>query len=172
VFDFRRFREIADEVGAKLLVDMAHFAGLVAGGAHPSPFPHAHVVTSTAHKTLRGPRGGLVLCKERYAKDLDRTVFPGVQGGPLMHIIAAKAVALRIAQTDQFKERQRQTIANAQAFADELIAGGIDVLTGGTDVHLVLVDLTNTGLDGKTAEDRLEERVADTLGDRPAGEAA
>ena len=155
--DFAAFREIADSVGAKLMVDMAHFAGLVAAGEHPSPVPHADVVTTTIHKTIGGPRSGMILCKEELAADINRSVFPGQQGGPLMHIIAAKAVALRIAQTDQFKERQRQTIANAQAFADELIAGGIDVLTGGTDVHLVLVDLTNTGLDGKTAEDRLEE---------------
>ncbi len=155
--DFPAFREIADSVGAKLMVDMAHFAGLVAAGEHPSPVPHADVVTTTIHKTIGGPRSGMILCKEELAADINRSVFPGQQGGPLMHIIAAKAVALRIAQSDQFKQRQRQTIANAQAFADELIAGGIDVLTGGTDVHLVLVDLTNTGFDGKTAEDRLEE---------------
>jgi glycine hydroxymethyltransferase len=155
--DFAAFREIADSVGAKLMVDMAHFAGLVAAGEHPNPVPHADVVTTTIHKTLCGPRSGMILCREEHAKAIDKATFPGQQGGPLMHIIAAKAVALRIAQGDQFKERQRQTIANAQAFADELIAGGIDVLTGGTDVHLVLVDLTNTGLDGKTAEDRLEE---------------
>jgi glycine hydroxymethyltransferase len=155
--DFAAFREIADSVGARLMVDMAHFAGLVAAGEHPSPVPHADVVTTTIHKTLCGPRSGMILCKEELAADINRAVFPGQQGGPLMHIIAAKAVALKIAQSDQFKERQRQTIANAQAFADELIAGGIDVLTGGTDVHLVLVDLTNPGLDGKTAESRLEE---------------
>ena len=139
--DFAAFREIADSVGAKLMVDMAHFAGLVAAGEHPSPVPHADVVTTTIHKTLGGPRSGMILCKEELAADINRSVFPGQQGGPLMHIIAAKAVALRIAQSEQFSERQRQTIANAQAFADELIAGGIDVLTGGTDVHLVLVDL-------------------------------
>ncbi|HSD23623.1 MAG TPA: serine hydroxymethyltransferase [Solirubrobacterales bacterium] len=155
--DFAAFREIADSVGARLMVDMAHFAGLVAAGEHPSPVPHADVVTTTIHKTLCGPRSGMILCKEELAADINRAVFPGQQGGPLMHIIAAKAVALKIAQSDQFRERQRQTIANAQAFADELIAGGIDVLTGGTDVHLVLVDLTSTGLDGKTAENRLEE---------------
>src|SRR5256714_6836802 len=155
--DFAAFREIADAVGARLLVDMAHFAGLVAAGEHPNPVPHADVTTTTIHKTLCGPRSGMILCREELAADINRSVFPGQQGGPLMHIIAAKAVALKIAQSDQFKERQRQTIANARAFADELIAGGIDVLTGGTDVHLVLVDLTNTGLDGKTAEDRLEE---------------
>jgi glycine hydroxymethyltransferase len=155
--DFAAFREIADSVGAKLMVDMAHFAGLVAAGEHPSPIPHADVTTTTIHKTLCGPRSGMILCKEELAADINRSVFPGQQGGPLMHIIAAKAVALKIAQSDQFRERQRQTIVNAQAFAEELIAGGIDVLTGGTDVHLVLVDLTNAGLDGKTAEDRLEE---------------
>src|SRR5512141_1202696 len=132
--DFAAFREIADSVGAKLMVDMAHFAGLVAAGEHPSPVPHADVVTTTIHKTLCGPRSGMILCKEELAADINRSVFPGTQGGPLMHIIAAKAVALKIAQTDQFKERQRQTIANARALADELIAGGLDVLTGGTDV--------------------------------------
>jgi len=155
--DFPAFREIAGSVGAKLIVDMAHFAGLVAAGEHPSPVPDADVVTTTIHKTLCGPRSGMILCKEELAADINRSVFPGEQGGPLMHIIAAKAVALKIAQSEQFKERQRQTIANARALADELIAGGIDVLTGGTDVHLILVDLTNTGLDGKTAETRLED---------------
>jgi glycine hydroxymethyltransferase len=155
--DFAAFREIADSVGAKLMVDMAHFAGLVAAGEHPNPVPHADVVTTTIHKTLCGPRSGMILCKEELAADINRSVFPGQQGGPLMHIIAAKAVALKIAESEPFRERQRQTIANAQAFADELIAGGVDVLTGGTDVHLVLVDLTPTGLDGKTAETRLEE---------------
>ncbi len=154
--DFAAFREIADAVGAKLMVDMAHFAGLVAAGEHPSPVPHADVVTTTIHKTLCGPRSGMILCRADLAKDIDRSVFPGQQGGPLMHVIAAKAVALRIASSEQFSERQRQTIANAQAFADELIAGGISVLTDGTDVHLVLVDLGPTGLDGKAAEDRLE----------------
>ena len=155
--DFAAFREIADSVGARLMVDMAHFAGLVAAGEHPSPVPYADITTTTIHKTLGGPRSGMILCKEELAKDIDRSVFPGTQGGPLMHIIAAKAVALGIAQSEPFKARQRQTVANARAFADELIAGGIDVLTGGTDVHLVLVDLGPTGLDGKTAENRLEE---------------
>src|SRR5882757_6901330 len=155
--DFAAFREIADSIDAKLMVDMAHFAGLVAAGEHPSPVPHAHVTTTTIHKTLCGPRSGMILCTEELAKEVDRSVFPGQQGGPLMHIIAAKAVALKIAQSDQFAERQRQTIANAQAFGDELIAGGVDVLTGGTDVHLVLVDLTPIGLGGKEAETRLEE---------------
>jgi glycine hydroxymethyltransferase len=154
--DFAAFRQIADSVGAKLMVDMAHFAGLVAAGEHPNPVPHSDVVTTTIHKTLAGPRSGMILCREELAKDIDRAVFPGTQGGPLMHVIAGKAVALGIARTDAFRERQRQTIANARALADGLIASGIDVLTGGTDVHLVLVDLTSTGLDGKTAEDRLE----------------
>ena len=154
--DFAAFREIADSAGARLMVDMAHFAGLVAAGEHPNPVPHADVVTTTIHKTLAGPRSGMILCREELAKDIDRAVFPGTQGGPLMHVIAGKAVALGIAASGPFKERQRQTIANAKALADGLIASGIDVLTGGTDVHLVLVDLTSTGLDGKTAEDRLE----------------
>jgi glycine hydroxymethyltransferase len=155
--DFAAFREIADAVGARLMVDMAHFAGLVAAGEHPSPIPDADVTTTTIHKTLCGPRSGMILCREELAKDIDRAVFPGEQGGPLMHVIAAKAVALGLAGTDEFRARQRQTVANAKAFAAALIEGGIDVLTGGTDVHLVLVDLGPTGLDGKTAEARLEE---------------
>jgi glycine hydroxymethyltransferase len=155
--DFAAFREIADAVGARLVVDMAHFAGLVAAGEHPSPIPHADVVTTTIHKTLCGPRSGMILCREELAKDIDRSVFPGQQGGPLMHVIAAKAVALGIAQTEPFRARQRQTVANAKALGEALIEGGIDVLTCGTDVHLVLVDLTSTGLDGKTAETRLED---------------
>jgi glycine hydroxymethyltransferase len=155
--DFAAFREIADSVGAKLMVDMAHFAGLVAADEHPNPVPHADVVTTTIHKTLAGPRSGMILCREEYAKAIDKAVFPGQQGGPLMHTIAAKAVALRIAASEQFRQRQRQTIANAQAFAAGLEAGGVPVITGGTDVHLVLVDLTPTGLDGQSAEDRLEE---------------
>jgi glycine hydroxymethyltransferase len=155
--DFAAFREIADAVGAKLMVDMAHFAGLVAAGLYPNPVEYADVVTTTVHKTLCGPRSGMILCREEYAKKVNSAVFPGQQGGPLMHVIAAKAVAMRIAQTEQFRVRQRQTVANARALAEELNAGGIDVLTGGTDVHLVLVDLTSTGLDGQTAEDRLEK---------------
>jgi glycine hydroxymethyltransferase len=155
--DFGAFREIADAVDARLFVDMAHFAGLVAAGEHANPVDHADVVTTTIHKTLCGPRSGMILCREELAKDIDRSVFPGQQGGPLMHVIAAKAVALGIAHGDAFKARQRRTIANARALASELQAGGVDVLTGGTDVHLVLVDLTPTGLDGKTAEKRLEE---------------
>ena len=156
--DFAAFREIADSVGAKLMVDMAHFAGLVAAGEHPSPIPHAHVTTTTVHKTLCGPRSGLILCNdEEIATAINKAIFPGQQGGPLMHIIAAKAVALGIAQSEPFRARQRQTVANAKAFAEALIANGVEVLTGGTDVHLVLVDLGPTGLDGKTAEQRLEQ---------------
>jgi glycine hydroxymethyltransferase len=155
--DFAAFRAIADSVGAKLMVDMAHFAGLVAAGQHPNPVPHADVVTTTIHKTLCGPRSGMILAREEHAKAIDKAIFPGQQGGPLMHTIAAKAVAMRIAATDQFKIRQKQTIANAQAFAAGLEANGVPVLTGGTDVHLVLVDLTPSGLDGKTAEARLGE---------------
>ncbi len=155
--DFAAFREIADAVGAKLMVDMAHFAGLVAAGEHPTPVPYADVVTTTIHKTLCGPRSGMILCKEELAKEINRAVFPGIQGGPLMHIIAAKAVALKIAQSEQFRARQKQTVANARALAAGLMTGGIDVLTGGTDTHLVLVDLRRNGLDGKTAEARLDQ---------------
>jgi glycine hydroxymethyltransferase len=155
--DFAAFREIADSVGARLMVDMAHFAGLVAAGEHPNPVPYADVVTTTVHKTLCGPRSGMILCTEELAADINRSVFPGEQGGPLMHVIAAKAVALKIAASEEFRARQSQTIANAKAFAEGLAAAGIDVLTGGTDVHLVLVDLTPTGVFGKEAESRLEE---------------
>lgn len=154
--DFARFREIADSVDAKLLVDMAHFSGLAAAGEYPNPVPYADVVTSTVHKTLGGPRSGIILSREELAADINRAVFPGQQGGPLMHVIAGKAVALGIAQTEEFRERQRMTIANARALGESLMAGGIDIVTGGTDVHLVLVDLTSTGLDGQTAEDRLD----------------
>ncbi|MCB0827263.1 MAG: serine hydroxymethyltransferase [Solirubrobacterales bacterium] len=155
--DFAAFREIADSVGARLMVDMAHFAGLVAAGEHPNPVPHADVVTTTIHKTLCGPRSGMILCREELKADINRAVFPGQQGGPLMHTIAAKAVALGIASGDEFADRQRRTIENARALAAGLMDGGIDVLTGGTDVHLVLVDLTSTGLDGQTGEDRLDQ---------------
>ncbi len=155
--DFAAFREIADSVGAKLMVDMAHFAGLVAAGEHPNPVPYADVVTTTIHKTLGGPRSGMILSKEELKADINRAVFPGQQGGPLMHVIAAKAVALGIASTDVFAERQRRTVENAKALAAGLIEGGIDVLTDGTDVHLVLVDLTSTGLDGQEGEDRLDQ---------------
>jgi glycine hydroxymethyltransferase len=155
--DFAAFRQIADSVGAKLMVDMAHFAGLVAAGEHPNPVEHADVVTTTIHKTLAGPRSGMILSREEHAKAIDKAIFPGQQGGPLMHTIAAKAVALHIASSEQFAQRQRQTIANARALAAGLEAGGVPVITGGTDVHLVLVDLTPTGLDGQAAEDRLDE---------------
>jgi glycine hydroxymethyltransferase len=153
--DFPAFREIADSVGALLMVDMAHFAGLVAAGEHPSPVPYADVVTTTVHKTLGGPRSGMILCTEEWQKKIDSAVFPGQQGGPLMHVIAAKAVALKIAQSELFRERQRVTRQGAAAMAEELIAGGVNVLTGGTDVHLALVDLRESSLDGQQAEDRL-----------------
>jgi glycine hydroxymethyltransferase len=158
--DFRRFREIADEVGALLMVDMAHFAGLVAAGLHPDPVAHgADVVTTTTHKTLCGPRGGMILCQERYAKAIDSAVFPGQQGGPLQHVIAAKAVALRIAAGEEFRERQRRTLENAAALAEALShAGhGVRVLTGGTDVHLLLADLRDSELSGLDAENRLHD---------------
>jgi glycine hydroxymethyltransferase len=157
--DFEAFRAIADESGAHLLVDMAHFAGLVAAGVHPNPVPHADVVTTTVHKTLGGARGGMIICREELARKIDSAVFPGQQGGPLEHVIAGKAVALRIAQTDAFRERQERTIAGAKAVADALLRAGhgVNVLTGGTDVHLVLVDLRESELDGKQAEDRLAE---------------
>jgi glycine hydroxymethyltransferase len=155
--DFAAFREIADSVGAKLMVDMAHFAGLVAAGVHPNPVEYADVVTTTVHKTLVGPRSGMILCREEQAKKINSAIFPGQQGGPLMHVIAAKAVAMRVAQSENFRARQQQTVANARVLAEELMDSGIDVVSGGTDVHLVLVDLTSTGLDGKTAEDRVQE---------------
>jgi glycine hydroxymethyltransferase len=157
--DFERFRAIADEVGALLFVDMAHFAGLVAAGLHPSPVPHAHVVASTVHKTLGGPRSGFILCKEEFAKKINSAVFPGQQGGPLMHVIAAKAVAFKIAASELFAERQRRTVAGAKAVAEEMLQAGhgVNVLTGGTDVHLVLADLRESELDGKQAEDRLHD---------------
>lgn len=157
IIDFKRFREIADEVGAYLMVDMAHIAGLVAAGLHPSPVPYADVVTTTTHKTLRGPRGGLILCKEEYAKAIDKAVFPGTQGGPLMHIIAAKAVALGEALTDEFKEYQKNIVANAQTLASEFTAHGIKLVSGGTDNHLMLLDLRGTGVTGKELEHRLDE---------------
>ncbi|WP_402464065.1 serine hydroxymethyltransferase [Isoptericola aurantiacus] len=158
--DFAAFREIADEVGAKLWVDMAHFAGLVAAGLHPSPVPHADVVSSTVHKTIGGPRSGFLLAKDEYAKKLNSAVFPGQQGGPLMHVIAGKAVAFKIAGSEAFRERQERTRRGAQIIADRLtrpdVTGtGVSVLTGGTDVHLVLVDLRNSAMDGQQAEDLL-----------------
>jgi glycine hydroxymethyltransferase len=155
--DFERFREIADAVGAYLMVDMAHFAGLVAADLHPSPIPLADVVTTTIHKTIGGGRGGMILCKEEYEKKINSAVFPGQQGGPLEHIIAGKAVALKLASTEAFRERQRRTLEGARAIAVELLGAGhgVSVLTGGTDVHLVLCDLRDSELDGKQAEDRL-----------------
>ena len=153
VLDFRRFRAIADEVGAKLLVDMAHFAGLVAGGAHPSPFPHAHVVTSTAHKTLRGPRSGFILTNdEELAKKINAAVFPGLQGGPLMHVIAAKAVAFGEALRPSFKVYAKNVVENAKALAERLRSKGLDIISGGTDTHLMLVDLRPKRLTGRVAE--------------------
>ncbi len=160
--DFAAFREIADSVGALLLVDMAHFAGLVAAGLHPSPVPYADVVTTTTHKTLCGPRGGLILCRDEYAKKINSAVFPGMQGGPLEHVIAAKAVALKIAASEEFAERQARTVHGARAIAarlleDDCVKAGVKVLTGGTDVHLVLVDLVDSEITGRDAEDRLHD---------------
>ena len=157
IIPFDKFREIADEVGAMLMVDMAHIAGLVAAGLHPNPVEYADIVTSTTHKTLRGPRGGLILCREEYAKAIDKAIFPGTQGGPLMHIIAAKAVCFKEAMEPSFKDYQKQVIANANALADALIAKGFDLVSGGTDNHLVLVSLVNKGVTGKEAEHLLDE---------------
>ncbi|MBQ7569282.1 serine hydroxymethyltransferase [bacterium] len=154
-FDFAPFREIADEVGAKLMVDMAHFAGLVAAGLHQNPVPYADIVTTTTHKTLRGPRGGMILCGEELAKSVDKTIFPGYQGGPLEHVIAAKAVALQEALQDSFKEYQRRIVANARTLAKTLADGGARLISGGTDTHLILVDVTPLGLTGKDAENAL-----------------
>ena len=160
--DFAEFRKIADEVGAKLWVDMAHFAGLVAAGLHPSPVPYADVVSTTVHKTLAGPRSGLILCKEEFAKKIDSAVFPGQQGGPLMHVVAAKAVAFKAAMSDEFKDRQKRTIEGAAIIANRLMqsdvtSNGVQVLTGGTQVHLVLVDLRNAPINGQETEDLLHE---------------
>jgi glycine hydroxymethyltransferase len=160
--DFAEFRAIADEVGAKLWVDMAHFAGLVAAGVHPSPVPYADVISTTVHKTLGGPRSGLILCKQEWAKKIDSAVFPGQQGGPLMHVIAGKAVAFKAAMQPEFRERQERTISGARIIADRLnqadvTGAGVSVLTGGTDVHLVLVDLRNSEVDGQMAENLLHE---------------
>ena len=157
IIDFKRCREIADSVGAILMVDMAHIAGLVAAGVHPSPVPYADVVTSTTHKTLRGPRGGLILCKEQYAKLIDKAIFPGTQGGPLMHIIAAKGVAFGEALTEEFRAYQRQVVANAAVLAKELLARGFNLVSGGTDNHLMLLDLRPFNLTGKELEHRLDE---------------
>ncbi|WP_342560255.1 serine hydroxymethyltransferase [Psychrobacillus sp. FSL W7-1457] len=155
--DFAKFREIADEIGAYLFVDMAHIAGLVAAGLHPNPVPHAHFVTSTTHKTLRGPRGGLILTTEEFAKKIDKTIFPGIQGGPLMHVIAAKAVAFGEALQPEFKEYQQQVVANAKVLADSLTAEGVRIVSGGTDNHVMLLDVSALGLTGKVAEHVLDE---------------
>lgn len=157
IIDFAKFAEIAQEVGAYFMVDMAHIAGLVATGLHPSPVPHADFVTSTTHKTLRGPRGGLILCKKKYAKKVDKVIFPGIQGGPLMHVIAAKAVAFKEALSQEFETYCKQVLANAKALAEGLIERGFNLVSGGTDNHLMLVDLRNKGVTGKLAEEVLDE---------------
>ena len=158
VIDFKKFREIADEVGAYLMVDMAHIAGLVAAGEHPNPMEYADIVTSTTHKTMRGPRGGIILTNnEEIAKKIDKAIFPGIQGGPLMHIIAAKAVAFKEALSPEFKEYQKQVVKNAKAMADALVKGGLRIVSGGTDNHLMLVDLRPKGVTGKLAEESLEK---------------
>ena len=157
IIDFKKFREIADEVGAYLMVDMAHIAGLVAAGMHPNPVPYAHFTTTTTHKTLRGPRGGMILCSAEYAKMIDKAVFPGIQGGPLMHVIAAKAVSLKEALSDEYKEYQKQIVKNAAALAKGLLSRGINLVSGGTDNHLMLVDLRNMNLTGKEAQHILDE---------------
>ncbi|WP_032121871.1 serine hydroxymethyltransferase [Clostridium amazonitimonense] len=159
VIDFQKFREIADEVGAYFMVDMAHIAGLVAAGLHPSPVPYADFVTTTTHKTLRGPRGGAILCKEKFAKDVDKSLFPGMQGGPLMHVIAAKAVCFEEALQDSFKEYMSQVVKNAKVLAEELVNYGFKLVSNGTDNHLLLVDLTNKNITGKDAE-----KLLDTVG--------
>ncbi|WP_333784261.1 serine hydroxymethyltransferase [Thermocrinis sp.] len=155
VIDWEKLAEIAQEVGAYLMVDMAHYSGLIAGGVYPNPVPYAHFVTSTTHKTLRGPRSGFILCRQEFAKEIDKSVFPGIQGGPLMHVIAAKAVAFKEAMTEEFKAYARQVVLNAKALAEELQREGFKIVTGGTDSHIVLVDLRNTGLTGKQVEDAL-----------------
>lgn len=155
--DFAKFREIADEVDAYLFVDMAHIAGLVAAGLHPNPVPYCDFVTTTTHKTLRGPRGGMIICKEEYAKDIDKQVFPGTQGGPLMHIIAAKAVSFKEALSPEFKQYGEQIIANAKVLAEHLTAEGFRIVSGGTDNHLLLIDVSDLGLTGKVAEEALDE---------------
>ena len=155
--DFKKFKSIADKVGAYLMVDMAHIAGLVAAGLHQNPVEYADFVTTTTHKTLRGPRGGMILCKEKYAKEIDKAVFPGIQGGPLMHVIAGKAVCFKEAQSNEFKEYQMQIIKNAKALAEELIALGFELVSNGTDNHLILINLTNKNLTGKEAEKKLDD---------------
>ncbi|WP_238884941.1 serine hydroxymethyltransferase [Clostridium sp. YIM B02551] len=159
VIDFKKFKEIADEVGALFMVDMAHIAGLVAAGVHPSPVPYADFVTTTTHKTLRGPRGGLILCKEKYAKDLDKSIFPGMQGGPLMHIIAAKAVCLKEALDPSFKEYGKNVVENCAVLSEELVKNGFKIVSNGTDNHLILLDLNNKDITGKEAE-----KLLDTVG--------
>ena len=157
IIDFKKFREIADEVGAYLFVDMAHIAGLVAAGLHPNPVPYADFVTTTTHKTLRGPRGGIIMCKEEYAKKINSAVFPGQQGGPLMHIIAAKAVAFKEALSPEFRQYAAQIIANAQAMSEVLLSRGVNLVSGGTDNHLMLIDLRGTGVTGKDLQERLDD---------------
>ncbi|WP_026893948.1 serine hydroxymethyltransferase [Clostridiisalibacter paucivorans] len=157
IIDFKRFKDIADEVGAYLMVDMAHIAGLVATGLHPSPVPYADFVTTTTHKTLRGPRGGVILCKEKYAKKIDKAIFPGIQGGPLMHVIASKAVSFKEALTDEFKIYQQQVLKNSKALAEGLISYGFNLVSGGTDNHLILINLRSKGITGKKAEKLLDD---------------
>ena len=157
IIDFKAFREIADDCGAYLMVDMAHIAGLVAAGLHPSPIPYAHFVTTTTHKTLRGPRGGMILCKNEFAKVIDSAIFPGTQGGPLMHVIAAKAVSFKEVLTDEFKLYQKQILKNAAALAEALIEADFKLVSGGTDNHLILIDLNNKGVTGKKAQHMLDE---------------
>jgi glycine hydroxymethyltransferase len=157
IIDFKKFREIADEVGAYLFVDMAHIAGLVAAGLHPNPVPYADFVTTTTHKTLRGPRGGIIMCKEEYAKKINSAVFPGQQGGPLMHIIAAKAVAFKEALSPEFRQYASQIISNAKAMSEQLLSRGVNLVSGGTDNHLMLIDLRGTGVTGKDLQERLDD---------------
>ena len=157
IIDFAKLGAIAKEAGCLLMVDMAHIAGLVAAGLHPSPVPYADIVTTTTHKTLRGPRGGMILCREKYAKAIDKAIFPGIQGGPLMHVIAAKAVALHQASTEEFRAYQRQIVKNAAALADSLTGAGFTLVSGGTDNHLLLVDVRPQNITGKAAEQLLDE---------------
>ncbi|MDP4087925.1 MAG: serine hydroxymethyltransferase [Bacillota bacterium] len=159
IIDFKKFREIADEIGAYFMVDMAHIAGLVAVGLHPNPVPYADFVTTTTHKTLRGPRGGAILCREKYAKDLDKAIFPGMQGGPLMHIIAAKAICFKEAMTEEYREYAGQVVKNARVLGEELVKYGFQLISGGTDNHMMLVNLTNKNITGKEAE-----KLLDTVG--------
>jgi glycine hydroxymethyltransferase len=157
LLDFEAFRRVADQVGAPVMVDMAHIAGLVAAGVHPSPVPHSEYVTTTTHKTLRGPRGGMILCREEFAKKVNSNIFPGIQGGPLMHVIAAKAVAFKEALAPEFKVYAAQVVKNARALAEELVSRGYNLVSGGTDNHLMLLDFSGTELTGKVAEETLEK---------------